>query len=81
MRDFEIAIPSDCVASEEQKSNHQALMLMQKVLKAKITPSRELEFEHTKTIFRQSFKHIASRAKEDDDLAPEIAQAREIELC
>jgi hypothetical protein len=63
MRDFEIAIPSDCVASEEQKSNHQALMLMQKVLKAKITPSRELEFEHTKTIFRQSLSTSLAELK------------------
>jgi nicotinamidase-related amidase len=52
MRDFEIVIPSDCVASEEAESNHQALLLMQRVLKAKVTPSNELEFGHTKVIFR-----------------------------
>jgi nicotinamidase-related amidase len=52
MRDFEIVIPSDCIASAEAESNHQALMLMQRVFKAKITPSNELEFEDTKITFR-----------------------------
>jgi nicotinamidase-related amidase len=54
MRDFEIAIPSDCVASEEVNRNQQALMLMQRVLKAKITPSTELDFKHTKITFPRS---------------------------
>jgi nicotinamidase-related amidase len=54
MRDFEIAIPSDCISSEEAKSNQQALKLMQRVLKAKIRPSNELEFENTKITFPQS---------------------------
>jgi nicotinamidase-related amidase len=53
MRDFEIAIPSDCVASEEAKANQQALTLMQRVLKAKTSPSSELEFEDTKIAFRK----------------------------
>ena len=54
MRDFEIAIPSDSISSEEAKSNQQALKLMQRVLKAKISPSNELEFEGTKITFTQS---------------------------
>jgi nicotinamidase-related amidase len=54
MRDFQIAIPSDCVASEEAKLNRQALMLMQRVLKVDTTPSTELEFEDTKITFPQS---------------------------
>jgi nicotinamidase-related amidase len=54
MRDFQIAVPCDCVASEEAESNQQVLMLMQRVLKAKITPSAELEFENTKIICPQS---------------------------
>jgi nicotinamidase-related amidase len=61
MRDFQIAIPSDCVASEEAKLNRQALMLMQRVLKADITPSTTLEFEHTKIIFPKS--STASKAR------------------
>ena len=52
--DFQIAIPSDCVASEEAKLNRQALMLMQRVLKVDTTPSTELEFEDTKITFPQS---------------------------
>lgn len=51
MRDFEIMIPSDCVASEESESNRQALMLMQRVLKAKVMASTELDFKDTKVIF------------------------------
>lgn len=54
MRDFEIAIPSDCISSEEAKSNQQALKLMQRVLMAKIRPSNEIEFENTKITFPQS---------------------------
>jgi nicotinamidase-related amidase len=40
MRDFKVVIPSDCVASEEANANQQALMLMQRVLKANTSPSR-----------------------------------------
>jgi hypothetical protein len=54
MRNFEIAIPSDCVVSEEAELNQQALTLMQRVLKAKIIPSTELEFEGTKISLRDS---------------------------
>ena len=48
MRDFQIVIPSDCVASEESESNRQALTLMQRVLKANTTPSTDLGFKNTK---------------------------------
>jgi nicotinamidase-related amidase len=51
MRDYEIVIPSDCVASEDDESNEQTLTLMQRVLKAKIAHSTELQFEDTKIIF------------------------------
>jgi nicotinamidase-related amidase len=53
MRNFEIVIPADCVASEESESNRQALTLMQRVLKAKISPSSEFEFEDTTLIDRR----------------------------
>jgi nicotinamidase-related amidase len=52
MRNFKIVIPSDCVASQEAEANDQALMLMQRVLKAKISPSSELEFADTRILFR-----------------------------
>jgi hypothetical protein len=54
MRDFEIAIPSDCISSEKAESNQGVLMLMQRVLKAKIVPSTEFKFEDTKIIFPPS---------------------------
>jgi nicotinamidase-related amidase len=45
MRDLRLLIPSDCVASESEAENHYALQLMQKVVKADITPSTELDLE------------------------------------
>ena len=51
MRDFQIAIPADCVASEDSESNRQVLFLMEHVLKANIAPSTQLAFENTKVIF------------------------------
>jgi len=52
MRNFKIVIPSDCVASQEAEANDQALRLMQRVLKAKTSPSSELEFADTRILFR-----------------------------
>jgi nicotinamidase-related amidase len=48
MRDFEIFVPPDCIASEEAEYNGQVLELMQRVLKADITRSSELEFQKTR---------------------------------
>jgi nicotinamidase-related amidase len=44
MRDLRLFIPSDCVASESEAENRYALQLMQKVVKADIAPSTELDF-------------------------------------
>jgi len=44
MRDFHIIVPPDCVASEDPEHNRQALLLMQRVLKAELTPSADIEF-------------------------------------
>jgi nicotinamidase-related amidase len=52
MRNFKMVIPSDCVASQEAEANDQALMLMQRVLKARTSPSSELEFADTRILFR-----------------------------
>ena len=52
MRDFRIVIPSDCVASEDAESSRQVSILMERVLKADIAPSVQLEFENTKVIFK-----------------------------
>jgi nicotinamidase-related amidase len=48
LRDFRIVVPPDCVASEDAEQNRQVLMLMQRVLKAEITPSTELKFDGTR---------------------------------
>jgi nicotinamidase-related amidase len=43
MRDFELVIPADCVASNTEQDNNNALELMKKVLKANVSPSTELD--------------------------------------
>ena len=43
MRDYALVIPADCVASNTVAENKSALQLMQKVLKADIRPSTELD--------------------------------------
>lgn len=45
MRDFNLIIPSDCVASSSREANEHALELMARVLKADTTPSTELDLE------------------------------------
>jgi nicotinamidase-related amidase len=42
MRDLELFIPSDCIASNTEAENHSALQLMKKVVKADIRPSTDL---------------------------------------
>ena len=49
MRDFNLVIPSDCVASNTTEENEHALKLMQQVLKADTTPSVELDLEELKS--------------------------------
>jgi nicotinamidase-related amidase len=48
MRDFNLVIPADCVASNTAEENEHALKLMQQVLKADTTPSDELNLEELK---------------------------------
>jgi nicotinamidase-related amidase len=48
MRDFNLVIPSDCVASNTPEENEHALKLMKTVLKADITPSTELDLYELK---------------------------------
>jgi nicotinamidase-related amidase len=45
MRDFNLIVPSDCVASNTVEENEHALDQMKSVLKADITPSTELDIE------------------------------------
>ena len=44
MRDYKLIVPSDCIASENEVDNDNALKQMQQVLKAEIRPSVEIEF-------------------------------------
>ena len=45
MRDFRIYVPADCIASESDDRSREALMLMQRVLKADISLSTDLRLE------------------------------------
>lgn len=49
MRDFDLVIPADCVASNEAEENRLALEQMQKVLKADITHSTKLDLARLNT--------------------------------
>jgi nicotinamidase-related amidase len=44
MRDYELAIPSDCVISNTAKENTEALQLMKRYLKADTRLSRRISF-------------------------------------
>lgn len=48
MRDFNLLIPSDCVASKHEEDNNHALELMQRVLKADTRPSTEINLGELK---------------------------------
>jgi len=63
MRDFNLVIPSDCVASNTKEENEHALKLMEHVLKADTTPSDQIDFE--------KLKRLASTEPEDAKQQPE----------
>ena len=45
MRDFQLIIPEDCVASNTTEDNEHALEIMRRVLKADTTPSDKIDFQ------------------------------------
>ena len=49
MRDYDLVIPEDCIASNTVKENNNALELMKKVLKADTKPSTELDLRKSRT--------------------------------
>lgn len=53
MRDFALVVPSDCVASNSAEENQHALDQMQRVLKADIRPSTELDLDALKAGARE----------------------------
>ena len=50
MRDLKVLVPPDCTASEDPEENRRVLALMQRVLKADIKASPEIEFTDDKKI-------------------------------
>ena len=45
LRDYRLFIPCDCVASNSREENDAALRLMEKVVKADIRPSTDVDLE------------------------------------
>lgn len=45
MRDFNVVVPRDCIASNTREDNEHALEIMEKVLKADTRPSEEIDFQ------------------------------------
>ncbi|HEX8749087.1 MAG TPA: isochorismatase family cysteine hydrolase [Pyrinomonadaceae bacterium] len=66
MRDFNLVIPSDCVASSDPEANEHALELMARVLKADTTPSTKLDLEKLK-------QEAAAEGKAGDKPEPQAA--------
>ena len=56
MRDYDLIIPSDCVASQSPGRNTQALDLIRRVLDAEITTSRNLDLEELAVIEKPNEK-------------------------
>jgi len=59
MRDFNLVVPADCVASIKREENVYALKQMAEVLKADIRPSSELDFAESKQPGRKCISQTA----------------------
>jgi nicotinamidase-related amidase len=46
MREYELLVPKDCIASADDNDNQYALTMMENVLKAKINPSTDEIYKH-----------------------------------
>ncbi len=53
MRDFNLVIPADCIASNDPRENEYTLKKMESLMDADIGPSTELDFEKLKAASRQ----------------------------
>jgi nicotinamidase-related amidase len=58
MRDYHLIVPTDCVASSDERENERALAHMARVLKANIRPSAELNFDELND--RRESSHYAA---------------------
>jgi len=47
MRDYQLVIPADCVASQDEEENQRILKFMERVLEADLRPSDQIEFHET----------------------------------
>ena len=72
MRDFNIVIPRDCIASNSREDNEHALQIMETVLKADTTPSKDLNLE---SLMGDSTKQ--NQATKPADQAPRFARLGE----
>jgi nicotinamidase-related amidase len=61
MRDFNVIVPADCIASNTAEENNHALEQMEKVLKADIRPSTEIDLEHVKRKLRDDVEEPAPK--------------------
>lgn len=50
LREFQLIIPADCIASNSEEDNQQALSLMQRILKADVRPSTQLTTERLRQL-------------------------------
>ena len=66
MRDFNLVIPADCVASNTAEDNEHALKLMEQVLKAETTASDDLDLDQ--------LKRVAAREPEETSTQSETLQ-------
>ena len=70
MRDFKLVVPSDCCASQTPEDNENALQQMEKVLKADIRPSTELDLETL-----QAGKDVFTDSADSADEKPKTSKA------
>ena len=50
MRDFRLLVPADCIASQTEEDDRYALRHMEKVCKADVRPSAEIDFRRLRTV-------------------------------
>lgn len=60
MRDLNVVVPADCVVSNTRRENEHALEQMRDVLKADITPSRELDLALVRSRAREPLRRDSS---------------------
>jgi len=62
MRDYQLIVPRDCVASNTKKENDYALQQMKQILKADIRPSSKIQFSKARSKHRSKVVSIKRAA-------------------